>query len=163
MKRYVCLFLSISLSLFCLVSCTKMKYRSDVEPSSITDKIQSALPLPDGYGHHGDDYLSHRFYGIKEYIDAYSIICSESAKRADLIAVFRAKNAYDVQNVLIICEAFLDDQRALFSMIVEQYLPSESERLDGAQTRTFGNYVVACVLSPEDAQKAFSEIEQISK
>ncbi len=154
MKKLFILFLA-SIMLLPLCACAEDGYRDDIDTAELTEKIKAALPLPDGYAEHGGDYVNFRFEDIEEHTDKSRIIYSRDSRRADLVAVFHAKSASDIDDVKRICGEFIEDQRALFSSVVEQYMPSESVKLDAAELRIFGNYAVLCVLSPSDARVAF--------
>ena len=153
------IFLILFSVIFSLVSCSAKEYKDGIKVSYLTDKIKTALPLPDGYGEHGGDYLLYRFDDIDEHIDGYSIIYSKDSSLVDLIAVFHAKSERDVRDVEDACKDFLEDQKALFSSLVEQYRPDEKSKLDGAEMRTFGRYVAVCVLDKNARDKAFSIIK----
>ncbi len=158
MKKYLALIFAVLLALS-LCSCASKDFKNDVKVSYLTEKIKAALPLTNGYSEHDGDYLIYRFKDIEEHIDGYSIIYSTDTRRADLVAVFHAKSANDAKEAKEICEDFIEDQKALFSTLVEQYLPSEKDKLDGAEVRSFGNYLVVCVLNSSDKNTAFSAVE----
>lgn len=158
MKKFFCAALALIISI-CFFSCAA-EYKNDVKVSVLTEKIKAALPLADGYAEHDGDYLIYRFEDIEEHIDGYSIIYSSDTRYADLVAVFHAKSTSDAKEALDICKDFIEDQRTLFGAVVEQYLPNEGEKLDSAEARAFGNYVVVCVLTSKDAETAFSTVEK---
>ena len=162
-KIFVCLIL-FSL-IFTLASCANEEYRNDVKVSFLTEEIESALPLqPYGYSSHGGDYLLYRFVGIDKHIDGYSIIYSKNTSLVDLIAIFHAKSNSDTDEAEEICEDFIEDQKALFSSLVDQYKPEEKPKLEKAEVRTFGQYIVVCILDKDARAKAFSIIEaELSK
>ena len=158
MKKFFSAAIAAILALL-LISCAASNYKTYVKVSYLSEKIKSALPLSSGYAEHGADYLTYRFEDIDEHIDGYSIIYSKDTRYADLVAVFRARSEGDAREVCKICEDFIEDQRALFSGLAEQYMPSEKEKLDGAASRRFGRYVIVCVLAPSAREKAFSTVE----
>ncbi len=150
--------LTISGSLF---SCAEKEMRNDVTPREVADKIKTALPLPDGYGEHGGDYIAYRFEGIDGISESGVVIYSNDTRRADLVAIFHIDDMQKRADALKICNSFIVDQRELFSSVVEQYLPSEAGKLECAEARRFGNYIVVCILDPQDAKLAFEVAEAL--
>ena len=162
MKRIICIIFLIALAIPS-AACAQNDYRTDVSAEELVSMVKTALPLPDGYASHGGDYLDFRFEGIDAYIENYAIIYSRDTRYADLVAIFKAKSPDDANKAAELCEQFIEDQRALFSGIVERYLPSEKEKLESAKTERIGSYVIVSILSPSDAAKALSAIKTALK
>ena len=76
------------------------------------------------------------------------------------IGVFRASDAEEAAAMLTAVEAYLSDTLEENRAFLASYAPQELAKLEAAQARCFGRYVVFCICDPEQTEACFESAEQ---
>ena len=79
------------------------------------------------------------------------------------IGIIRAPSEKNAEEVLREAQAYLDQMRAERRAFVENYLPRELPKLNSAETRRFGSYVIYTILESERAALVFDKAEEALK
>lgn len=154
-KRYLILTLVIVLLL--LPSCEKDKFSDSLSCEELGDKIE--LVCADGldYEEYDEEYLSF-FFDDLSLCDDFCIIYSESTNDINEFGIFRSSNDENTEKVIEMAEDYINDTQEGQRAFISSYAPEELPKLDSAEVRRFGRYVVYSIASPDTAKKAFSAI-----
>ncbi len=163
MKKTIALLLFLTALSGALVSCNqKPAYADGVPCSGLTDAVIQALPSSSGYSAYGRDQIEFFFEDTK-IPDDYSLIYSTASADIDEIGVFHAPDAASAAELQSIVQRYIDDMRLTQTSFIASYAPEELPKLENAEVKLFGNYVVYIILSDEDRNLAYSEIERVLK
>ena len=159
MKKTISLILAALLCVLLLASCGETELK-DVPAADLSNAVLEAIGMTDsmvdttgvvveGYMHlstdqFGDCSVYHNSYGTG--VDEFGIF------KAGELKVSEVKSAV---------EDYLDMVRG--SSMAALYTPEEMPKLDGAEVRTVGDYVMYCVLSDADRDTAFKTFEAALK
>lgn len=142
---------------FLLASCarTKMHYRADASAADLAEAISERLSAT--YRTADEDYLS-------DYVDlpqaGYSlsvrIACDGSC--IDEVGVLHSDVGTEQPERLI--RAYLSRSYEQNRAFYDSYIPTETPKLRDAEVRVYGEYVVYAILSPNEREQFFQEIEQ---
>ena len=165
MKKYTVRALSLVLiaifSVMSLAACGGADYRDDVAVSAIDSAIQAKLPVPDGYYAPDSDYLEFYFEGAENIVTEYVIQMSATSTNINQFGIFHVKDG-EAQNMKAICEAYIAKSKDRW-VAQANYIASEHPKMEGAEVRIFGNYVVYTMLTEADKAVAFSAVEDALK
>ena len=161
MKKLLPIFLS-----FCLLigfsSCASASYREDLSCKAITDRLCDTLSVAGGYEYFSDDHLRFYFSDTDDYEDC-SLVYSAPSEDINEFGVFLADDKEDAKELQDMCRSYLssfdEEQRAF----IASYAPQQITKLDHAEVRVLGRYVIYTILSPEDTRIAFETVEQMLK
>lgn len=154
-------FLSIVLVLCVLVTlggCGSERYVQDVRCARIADAMEDAIG--DEYGELEAGYMEYYFRDA----DGYDDVCfrySVDGEDIGELGVFCASDEESAEALLQLCRDYVDEIRRDSRAFVSSYAPYELEKLDGAEARRFGRYVIYAVLDAATAQRAFEEAERV--
>ena len=149
------------LTLLASVGCRqRKKYRSDIPCATITAAIGDDLSRKEDFLPFGEDHVRFSFENTDRFSDK-SLVYSTPSENIDEIGVFRAENDEDVDELRRLCEQYVTTLREDMRAFVESYAPREATKLDRAEVRVFGHYIVYTVLSDEDRAEAYEEIEKL--
>lgn len=165
MKKYTVRAISFILiaifSVIALSACGGTDYRNDVAVGTIDSAIQSKIPVPDGYYSPDSDYLSFYFEGAESIVDEYVIQMSATSTNINQFGIFRVQDG-EAENMKAICDAYIAKSKDRW-VAQANYIASEHPKMEGAEVRVFGNYVVYTMLTEADKATAFAAVEDALK
>ena len=154
MKSIFC----IILCLICLSSCQRKAYTDTAECKSLGDGIISAIDDGQEYLDHDGTHTKLYFEDIEEYDDC-RIMYSADTNDINEIGIFHAPSAKMAAELEESCREYISDVKEDSRSFIASYAPEELTKLDGAQVRRFGSYVVYTVLPSDKAESVFSHLE----
>ena len=152
--------LTVLLLLVCLCSCSSRSYTSSLSCGEITDRVGVEVLGEGIYAEFDKDDVDRNF-GHSELYDSQSIIYSASSDDVGEIGVFHAKDESAADGLLEAANEYLYALRLDKEEFLKNYIPGELKKLNGAQARRFGNYVVYAVLEPEATRSLFSFLDEL--
>ncbi len=158
MKRFLVVLLLMTLL---LSSCAKKEksYADDLPCSELADTVEEQIPVDFGYETFGSEHLRYYFEDTKLHDDA----CLRYTVRSEDIGefgIFHAPNAEARDEIKDLCEDYLEELREEKTTFIESYAPEEIPKLEHAEVRSFGNYVVYAILSDTDRELVFETVEK---
>ena len=159
MKKLLAILLTF-LCLFLTSACASVSYRDDLSCKTITDRLSDALSVSGGYDAFSQEHLRFYFTDTDDY-DDHSLIYSAMSEDINEIGVFLADKDENVEQIRIMCEKYVasinEEQRAF----IASYAPQEITKLDHAEVRVFGRYVIYTILAAADTKIAYDTVEQM--
>ena len=156
-KLLVCLIL-LTLPLF---SCTQKKqYRNDCSVDELMAVVLAEIPVELGYV---DLPQTHFLYYFEEEDLPSNRRVQQSALSENIneVGVFYTEDPNEQKQLREELTDYLEDLREEKSTFVASYAPTEVPKLTAAQVRTFGNYTVYAVLSPQDQSAVWQAVEAL--
>lgn len=138
----------------------KKEYRDDVSCETITSEVCDELSGEESFLPFGEDHIHFSFEATDRFADK-SLVYSAPSENIDEIGVFRADNDADIAELRRLCEQYVITLREDMRAFVESYAPREATKLDRAEVKVFGHYIVYTVLSDDDRKEAYEEIEEL--
>ncbi len=163
MKNFFLSAISLILIILLLSGCTnKMAYRDDIACKTITEAVTNTIPVPDGYAEYDEEYL--RFM-IKETSlhDDFSIYYSTEANDINEIGVFHCPDEQSANTLEETMTLYIEEQKTVQRSFIQSYAPQEIPKLEDAEVRRYGNYVIYLVLDKSKKNDAWTLIEDILK
>ena len=140
-------------------ACAKRaEYRDDVSCTLITNELAKLCPTESGYSNFGADQIKY-FFDDTDIPTDYSMIYSTDAEDINEIGIFHCANEDDAEDMLEIAREYIENMQATQVNFVSSYAPYEIPKLEGAEVRRYGNYIVYVILDTDEKRVAFSTIE----
>lgn len=151
-KKHILLITAIlSLSMLSACSGKTAEIRDDVAVSDVSAEVSTVL---------GDDTLvavPETFYtgamkmDVSQF-DGYEVRINSKGINIDEFGVFKAK---DSSQVSVVEQTVKDYLKMRVDTWMVEYMPEEKPKLDNAEVRTIGNYVMYAILSDDNKSAAF--------
>ncbi len=90
----------------------------------------------------------------------YSVMVNSVGANVDEFGVFKAGENMSAKDIETSVQAYLDLRLQSW---MDEYMPEEKYKVEDAEYKVVGDYVMYCILSAEDASTAFSTFEGLLK
>lgn len=155
--KFVALVLCMT-ALLALCACDGEKINTEVAPADIANAIVNEMGSADAMTALDESYITGRMEIDLSNCAEYDVRLSTASINVNEFGVFKAK---DVDHV----EALDADVQAYLAMRLEtwmdEYLPEEKPKVENAQVRTFGPYVIYTILSESDSKIAIDTMSEM--
>ncbi len=156
MTKKLLVLISALLALSLLVGCGgSAKVKNDVPVNDIATAVASALGSDD-FVAVADYYYAGSMQMDVSGFDGYTVMLNSRGINIDEFGIFKAKDASGVSAVKAAVEAYLQMRKDTW---IAEYMPEERPKLDDAEIKTLGNYVMYAVLSDAGKTSAFGAFE----
>lgn len=160
--KLICLLVLAAMTLTCFASCNSgATYRDDVKVSDISTALKNKFPVADGYYAADSDYLGFYFEGAADKVEDYVIEFSATSTNINQFGIFHVKEG-SADAVKALCDSYIQTMRDRW-VAQASYIASEHPKMENAEARVFGNYVVYVMLTAEDKLAAFAAVEEMLK
>ena len=155
-----------SLTLICAItlfisSCSKIiPYRDDVSCIKIAENISEHINAVDGYSAYGEEQIDF-FFEATELPDDYALLYSTQIDDINEIGVFHCADKDSAQALSQIVSSYVEGQQTGQKSFISSYAPKEVPKLENAQVRTYGNYVIYLILNSNDQLEAWETVEKM--
>ncbi len=137
----------------------KASYSNEIDVKTVADKIESCVQLADGYYTTDSDYLDFYFEGANPLVDSYEIRIANVSTNINQFGVFKVKEG-SAEAMKTLCEGYLELKMANW-LVQADYIESEHPKMVNSEARVFGNYVIYTILSKDDREVVFAEVEDL--
>ena len=145
--------LTLAVCLMTLLLCACGSSAKNVPVSDIAAKVDEALAkdgaLTDAKENYIKGYLKMDVADYEEYV----VKINAYGENIDEYGVFKGKDASQAAEIKSAVEAYLELR---LSTWMDEYMPEEKPKLQSAEVKTSGNYVMYCILSDADKTAAFA-------
>ncbi len=156
-KKHISL-IAVMLSLSLLAACggKTTQARNDVAVSDVSAAVAAVLS-GDTLVSVPDTYYSGAMKMDTANFEGYDVKINSKGINIDEFGVFKAKDSSQVATVEKAVKDYL--QFRLDTWMVE-YMPEEHPKLESAEVKTVGNYVMYAILSDDGKKSAFAAFEK---
>ena len=158
MKYLKSLSLCFAILIF-MTSCSRSSFTNDRSCEEICTTITAAID-DQQYMQFDSTHLNVYFEDNSKY-DDYYIVYSESTNDINEFGIFHATDKETSNELYDSCLEYIQELQENSRAFIASYSPNELNKLDNAQVRKFGNYVVYTVLSEYSAQLVFNQVEKL--
>lgn len=162
MKKIFVLFLSL-ISIILLVSCSKSKpYRDDLPCSELSQVICDEAEVNGGYSLYDNDYIAFLFEDTSLF-DECSVIYSTDVTDINEAGVFHCQDKDSAKMFTESVSKYISEMQTNERAFIESYAPRQMPKLENAEVRQYGNYVIYLIMNDENKEDALKEIEKMLK
>ena len=159
MKRCICFSLLVILILI-LPSCAKSSYRDDILCSKISTELYDEADIISEYSVYSREDIDFLFNGTSLY-DDLSVLYSTDVNDISEIGVFHCSDEEKASELLSVVEKYISDMQKNQKAFIASYAPREVQKLERAEARRYGNYVIYTILDDNSHSEAFEEAREL--
>ncbi len=156
MKKFILL---TAIAAAVLTSCAKVGYTDSI---SCRDIVNTVIETADGeneYEPFETSHIEHYFKSTDKYDDYYAVYSTDTSD-IDEIGIFHASSKDNAEALVKECRSYIEELQENSRAFIASYAPEELPKLDGAQVRRFGNYVIYTVLDEEHTNEIFEQVKK---
>ena len=155
MKRTIALILALAALACLLCACGGKTLRRDVPVEEIAAAVDKAIG-GEKYSSVDESYVNGRLGVDLTKCDGFVVRLNV----VDEYGVFKAKDADSLKALEKQTQDYLANRLATW---MDEYMPEEKPKVENAQCRVIGDYVVYAILSDGDRAAAFKAVEEALK
>ena len=160
MKKIICFMIVFSLFAIFFSCGESGEFKDDLSCAEVLDEAAEQLPIDLGYKSLGGEHKKHNFNDTR-LDDDYAFLGSVASEDINEIGIFHAPTPQAREELLELCEDYLEDHLEEKEAFIASYAPAELEKLKNAEARAFGNYVAYAILSKDDRALFFDTVEKM--
>lgn len=160
MKIFKMLSLILLISLI-LCACSSKSVKTDISASEIAEAFTPLLSNADNLSPVSADYVFGMLEIDTSLLSDFVLKIQTAGTEIDQYGVFKVIDPGTVPAVESAVGSYLGSLRSNFEAF--NYLPEEKTKLDSAECRTLGSYVVFAILSPSEKEAVFNELDSLLK
>lgn len=158
MKKNALSLLLVLCTLLCACG-SKSAYADDLPCAELSDAMEDQIPVDFGYETFGRDHIRYYFEDT-ELPDDLCLRYSVRSEDINEVGIFHAPDEAAREEIKALSQRYLEELRRDQSAFIASYAPEELPKLERAEVKVFGNYVVYAILSDSDRELVFDTIEK---
>ena len=144
-------------------SCSTKSYSSSSNCKELSQSLMREISVPDGeFSQYTDDELQI-FFSSPELYDDISIIYSKDTTDIAELGILHAANEEKATKLFEEAKLYIKNLQEQKREFLNNYSPNEVQKLNSAEVRKFGNYIIFTVADPDDKNYVFSKAEELLK
>ncbi|MGM9681747.1 MAG: DUF4358 domain-containing protein [Eubacteriales bacterium] len=161
MRKILVLILASTLLLSCCTRNRAPVYRNDLTAAEIADRIAGDLPDFDNLSDYSDEDIAF-YLGIPaDLASDQSVRVQTNSVSIDEFGVFKAENDSQAEELENLLQNYLDSSLEGKREWLESYNPTEMDKLEEAEIKRYGSYVVYLILDRADRRVAKENVTKI--
>ena len=154
-------------TILCLIlilsSCNaSSSYRDNVSCKNIATKMLDQVNSFGEVSSYSEDDVQ-LLCGSTSLFDELSVIYSTDANDINEIGIFHCKDEKSAKEFLTVAKGYINEQQENQRAFIASYAPREVPKLDSADVKRYGNYVIYTILGENAQREAFHEAKELLK
>lgn len=156
MKKILPLFCAV-LALGLLAACgSGSKVKDDVAAADVSKAVVAALPA-ESFTAASETYVTGVMKMDGPSFKGFDVEVNSKGENIDMFGVFQGTDEKQTAEIKKACEDYLQMRKDTW---MPEYMPAERPKLDDAEIKVAGNYVMFAILSESDKTAAFGAFEK---
>ena len=144
-------------------SCSAKSYSDTITCQDLSSSLMREISVPEGeFSKYEDDEIKF-FFPTSSLYDDISIIYSKDATDITELGILHAENEDKSKQLFEEAKLYIKNLQEQKREFLNNYSPQEIEKLNSAEARRFGNYVIFAVSDSIDKNYIFSKAEELLK
>lgn len=161
MKKSYIVFILMLLTAAVFCSCAKEDFSSTLSCKELSSTLESEFsPAKTEFSRYTDQELKFLFPDSDVYNEAIVIYSTDSVDITE-IGVMRAESEKDAVALLEDAKNYIKDLQEQKREFLQSYSPKELSKLNSAEAKRFGQYVVFAIAEQGDVDKVFKKAEML--
>ena len=161
MKRLI--FLTALLLLLAIIfqSCAVKDYSSSLTCKELSDALEREISVPQGYfEEYTSDELDFLFSSPQLYDDICVVYSADSTDVCEL-GILHASSEERAKKLYEDAKGYIKSMQEQKSEFLRSYSPAELPKLNSAEARLFGQYIIFAVADQNDRDEVFKKAEAL--
>lgn len=161
MKKLFPIILSIFFITLIFASCSDKNFNSSLSCQELTTSLKKEISVPEGnFKEYTVDELNFLFSSPELYSDICIIYSTDSTDVCEL-GVIHASNKENAKKLYEDAKYYIKSIQEEKSEFLRNYSPEELTKLNSAEARCFGEYIIFSVAEPNDKNEVFKKAEML--
>ena len=162
-KRIFSLIISICILGCVFLSCSTNEYSDALTCKELSTALMREISVPDGeFSQYAEEDINFLFPTASLYSDV-SIMYSKDATDITELGVLHAENQNNSKQLFEEAKEYIKNLQEQKREFIQNYSPEEMKKLNSAEARCFGNYVIFVVSDVNDKSNIFAKADQLLK
>lgn len=145
------------LALGLLAACgSSAKVKDDVAAADVSKAVVAALQA-DSFAAVSETYVTGVMKMEVASFKGYDVELNSKGENIDMFGVFQGSDEKQTAEIKKACEDYLQMRKDTW---MPEYMPEERPKMDAAEVKVVGNYVMFAILSDSDKTAAFGAFEK---
>ncbi len=144
-----------------LSSCSQQKFSDTKKCADIGEEIRTKISDTQEYTNFSDKQRN-MYFEHDEYDDFYHVYSSDT-NDINEIGIFHASDAESAKELFEDCREYIDEMRKDSRAFIASYAPEELPKLDAAEVKRYGNYIVYTILPDDETTKIHNHLKETLK
>ncbi len=149
-----CAVLALGLLAACGSSGSKVK--DDVAAADVSKAVVAALPA-DSFAAASETYITGVMKMEVSGFKGYDVEANSKGENIDMFGVFQGSDEKQTAEIKKACDDYLQMRKDTW---MPEYMPEERPKMDAAEVKVVGHYVMFAILSDSDKTAAFGAFEK---
>ncbi|MBO7302705.1 MAG: DUF4358 domain-containing protein [Clostridia bacterium] len=146
-----------------LSSCAQKSYNSTLSCKELTNELKKEFSISEeGFEDYSDEDISFLFNSLDTYDDSCVCYSSDSIDICE-VGVFHASSEENAKRLYEDAMTYIKAMQEQKSDFIRSYSPSELSKLNSAEVRRYGRYVIFTVADADCKAKIFEKAESLLK
>ena len=149
------------ISMLIFQSCAQKDFKSSLTCEELSNRLGKEIFVPqDEFNQYTTEEINFLFSSPESY-DDISIIYSTDSTDVCEIGVIYSENKEDAKKLYEDAKLYIKNLQEQKSEFLRNYSPEELSKLNSAEARCFGNYIIFTVANQNDKQNIFNTAEKL--
>ncbi len=160
-KKSIIAFILLCSAICIFSSCSQNQYSDALSCKELSTLLAKEISVPEGkFSQYTNEELKFFFPDSSKYTEAHIIYSSDSIDITEL-GILRAADEENAKTLHEEVKNYIKNLQEQKQEFLRNYSPNELQKLNSAQTRRYGNYVIFTVSEPENQETVFLKAEEI--
>lgn len=151
----------ILLTVLIFASCSEKEFNSLLTCKEVSSRLESEISVPEGKFEPYTTEELRFLFSSPELFDDISVIYSTDSTDICEIGVLYASSEENAKMLLEDAKNYIKTLQEQKSEFLRNYSPGELNKLNSAEARRYGNYIIFAVAEQNDRNKIFEKAEMI--
>ena len=153
--------LILAVAMLCCALCAcGSETTKNVPAADITAAVAEKIGKTDAMSAANDNWIKGYMKVDTASFGDYSVMVNAVGANVDEFGVFKAGENMSAKDIEATVQAYLDLRLQSW---MDEYMPEEKYKVEDAEYKVVGDYVMYCILSAEDTETAFATIDGLLK
>lgn len=155
--KITALVLAVALMACTLCACGSSDSAKNVPAADITAAVAEKIGKTDAMSSPNENWIKGYMKVDVASFGDYSVMVNSIGANVDEFGVFKAGENMSAKDIEATVKSYLDLRLQSW---MDEYMPEEKYKVEDAEYKVVGDYVMYCILSGEDAKAAFATFEE---
>ena len=144
-------------------ACSTKEYSNSQGCETLTQTLMREISVPEGeFSSYSADELNF-FFSSPALYDDISVIYSKDSTDISELGILHASSEEKAVELFEESKLYIKNLQEQKREFLSNYAPEEIKKLNSAEARRFGNYIIFTVADPDDKNYVFSKAEELLK
>ncbi len=158
--KIIALALCLVMALSLMAACGDKAAEVNVPAADVAASVNAAIGKADAMVAPAESWVKGYMKTEPSAFGDYAVMINAYGANVDEFGIFKAGENMGVSDVEKTVEAYL---KLRLDSWMDEYMPEEKYKVEDAEFKTIGNYVMYCILSEADTEAAFAAFEEALK